>query len=127
VPGHFYLAPGDRHLLVRAEGQWLVAQLSDGPPENFCRPAVDPLLRSLVGACQGRVLVAILTGMGSDGLAGSRAVVGAGGSVLAQDEASSVVWGMPGAVAKAGIAAAIGNVEDIAARIVAAGADGKRI
>lgn len=126
LPGRLYVAPGDRHLLGRESGDGLVAQLSDGPPENFCRPAVDPMLRSLVGACQGRVLAAILTGMGSDGLAGCRAVVAAGGAVLAQDEASSVVWGMPGAVAKAGIASAIVGVEEIAARIVAVGGDGRR-
>jgi two-component system chemotaxis response regulator CheB len=126
MPGRLYVAPGDRHLLGRESASGLVAQLSDGPPENFCRPAVDPMLRSLVAACQGRVLAAILTGMGSDGLAGCRAVVAAGGAVLAQDEASSVVWGMPGAVAKAGIASAIVNVEEIAARIVAVGGDGRR-
>ncbi len=126
LPGRFYLAPGDRHLLVKEAGQGFVAQLSDGPPENFCRPAVDPMLRSLVAACQGKVLAAILTGMGSDGLAGSRALVAAGGQVLAQDEASSVVWGMPGAVAKAGIAAAVTTIEDIAERIVAAGGNGRR-
>ena len=126
LAGRFYLAPGDRHLLARATPTGLVAQLSDGPPENFCRPAVDPMLRSLVTACEGQVLVAILTGMGSDGLAGCRAVVAAGGSVLAQDEASSVVWGMPGAVAKAGIASAVIGVDEIAERIVAAGVDGRR-
>jgi two-component system chemotaxis response regulator CheB len=126
LPGRLYLAPGDRHLLIKDVGGSLVSQLGDGPPENFCRPAVDPMLRSLVAACQGRLLVAILTGMGSDGLAGCRSVAGAGGAVLAQDEASSVVWGMPGAVAKAGIASAILSVEDIASRILAAGADGKR-
>jgi two-component system chemotaxis response regulator CheB len=126
VPGRLYLAPGDRHLIVREASGGLVAHLGDGPPENFCRPAVDPLLRSLVATCQGRLLVAILTGMGSDGLAGCRAVSGAGGAVLAQDEATSVVWGMPGAVAKAGLATAILSVDDIAARIVAAGADGRR-
>lgn len=126
LPGRFYLAPGDRHLLVQPAGQGFVAQLSDGPPENFCRPAVDPMLRSLVASCQGKVLAAILTGMGSDGLAGSRALVAAGGQVLAQDEASSVVWGMPGAVAKAGIAAAVTSIEEIAERIVAAGGNGRR-
>ncbi len=124
LPGRLYLAPGDRHLLVREEGGGLVAQLSDGPPENFCRPAVDPLLRSLVACCGGRVLAAILTGMGSDGLAGSKALVGAGGQLLAQDEASSVVWGMPGAVARAGLPAALLPPEEIAARILLACAEG---
>ncbi|WP_135465883.1 chemotaxis-specific protein-glutamate methyltransferase CheB [Crenalkalicoccus roseus] len=107
-PGRLYLAPGDRHLLAEAlpDGA-LVARLSDGPAENFCRPAVDPMLRSLAALCGGRVLAVILTGMGQDGLAGCRAVAAAGGTVLAQDEASSVVWGMPGAVARAGLARAL--------------------
>ncbi len=101
--GRLYLAPGDRHLLVHAEGQRLVARLSDSPPENFCRPSVDPMLRSAVGACGGAVLMVMLTGMGHDGLAGTRELVAAGGAALAQDEATSVVWGMPGAVAQAGL------------------------
>jgi two-component system chemotaxis response regulator CheB len=124
-PGRLYLAPGDRHLLVRQEAGGLVAQLSDGPAENFCRPAVDPLLRSLVAACGGRVLAAILTGMGHDGLEGCRAVAQAGGAVMAQDEASSVVWGMPGAVARAGLAALLAPPEEIAARLLAACAEGR--
>jgi two-component system chemotaxis response regulator CheB len=120
LPGRLYLAPGDRHLLVRGGGSGMVAQLSDGAPENYCRPAVDPLLRSLLGCCGGRVVTAILTGMGQDGLAGCRALAAAGGMVMAQDEASSVVWGMPGAVARAGLAAALAPPEDIAARLLAA-------
>lgn len=109
APGEGLLAPGDRHLLIRAEGDRLVAELSDAPPENFCRPAVDPTLRSLVASCGARVQAVILTGMGSDGLLGCRAVAQAGGAVWAQDEASSVVWGMPGAVARAGLAAEQGT------------------
>ncbi len=120
LPGRLYLAPGNRHLLVREAQGALVAQLSDGPPENFCRPAVDPLLRSLVAACAGRLVAAILTGMGQDGLEGCRALSRAGGAVLAQDEASSVVWGMPGAVARAGLAGALVPPEEIAARLLAA-------
>lgn len=106
-PGRLYLAPGNRHLLAEAAAGGLVARLSDGPPESFCRPAVDPMLRSLAAVCHGGVLAVILTGMGQDGLAGCRAVAGTGGTVLAQDEASSVVWGMPGAVARAGLARAL--------------------
>ncbi len=106
--GRLYVAPGDKHLLVRAEGDKLFARLSDGPAENFCRPAVDPLLRSALAAVGGpRALAVILTGMGQDGLVGCRELARAGGTVWAQDEASSVVWGMPGAVAKAGLAAAL--------------------
>lgn len=122
--GRLYLAPGDRHLVVREAPGGLVAQLSDGPAENFCRPAVDPLLRSLVAACGGRVVAAILTGMGHDGLEGCRALTRAGGAVLAQDEATSVVWGMPGAVARAGLAALLAPPEEIATRLLAAVEDG---
>ena len=104
VAGEILVAPGDRHLLLRPDGERLLAHLSDGPPENFCRPAVDPTLRSLVAAYGARVHAVILTGMGHDGLAGCRALSEAGGTVWAQDEASSVVWGMPGAVARAGLA-----------------------
>ena len=106
-PGHLYIAPGGRHLLLMRKAERLVCQLDDGPAENFCRPAVDPMLRSVVRACGGRTLAVILTGMGCDGLAGCREVVKAGGTVLAQDEASSVVWGMPGAVAQAGLCQAV--------------------
>ncbi len=119
-PGRLYLAPGDRHLLVEAMDGALVARLSGGPPENFCRPAVDPMLRSLAAACDGPVLAVILTGMGQDGLEGCRAVAAAGGMVLAQDEASSVVWGMPGAVARAGLARALLPPEALAEQILAA-------
>jgi two-component system chemotaxis response regulator CheB len=101
--GKLYLAPGNRHLLVEGSTGRLRARLSDTPAENFCRPSVDPMLRSAVAACGGRVLVVMLTGMGHDGLAGTREVVAAGGVALAQDEATSVVWGMPGAIAQAGL------------------------
>lgn len=111
LPGEILVAPGDRHLLLRAEGDRFLAQLSDGPPENFCRPAVDPTLRSLIAAFGSRVHAVILTGMGHDGLAGCRALSEAGGTVWAQDEASSVVWGMPGAVARAGLAMEQGTPE----------------
>jgi len=107
VPGHIYLAPGDRHLLVDSTRTGLVARLSGDPPENFCRPAVDPMLRSASQSCDGRVLVSMLTGMGHDGLAGTKLVVDAGGTAVAQDEATSVVWGMPGAIAQAGLCHAV--------------------
>jgi two-component system chemotaxis response regulator CheB len=119
-PGLALLAPGDRHLLIEARGEALVARLSDAPAENFCRPAVDPMLRSASAATAGRTLAVILTGMGQDGLAGSRVLVAAGGQVLAQDEATSVVWGMPGAVAQAGLARAVLPVAGLALRIVEA-------
>ena len=119
LPGRILLAPGARHLLVRKRGTQLVVQLSDGPAEQFCRPAVDPMLRSASAALGGRVLAAILTGMGQDGLAGARQVIQDGGGVVAQDEATSVVWGMPGAVAKAGLACAVLALPQMAARLLA--------
>lgn len=111
--GRIYLAPGDHHLLAKSEGQRVVLHLSDAPPENFCRPAVDPTLRSLI-AIHGRgVQAVILTGMGQDGLLGCRALAQAGGTVWAQNEASSVVWGMPGAIARAGLAHEQGTPESL--------------
>jgi two-component system chemotaxis response regulator CheB len=117
VAGRAYLAPGDRHMLVAGERHAPVIALSSAPPENFCRPAVDPMLRSATDVMGGRVLAVILTGMGHDGLAGCRSLVAQGGAVIAQDEATSVVWGMPGAVAQAGIASAVVPVSDIAREI----------
>ena len=106
-PGRIYLAPGDRHLLVGAGKSGLHAQLSTSPPENYCRPSVDPMLRSATEACDGRILIAMLTGMGHDGLAGTRQAIAAGAAAIAQDEATSVVWGMPGAIAQAGLCHAV--------------------
>ncbi|MGY1652290.1 protein-glutamate methylesterase/protein-glutamine glutaminase [Geodermatophilus sp. SYSU D01119] len=104
LPGTVHLAPGDHHLTVRGTGRGAVTMLSQGPPENFCRPAVDPLFRSAVAAFDGAVLSVVLTGMGSDGRAGAGVIRDAGGTVIAQDQATSVVWGMPGAVTQAGLA-----------------------
>ena len=106
-PNRIYVAPGDHHLTVGRDGPKRIIRLNQAPPENFCRPSVDPMLRSLVTAYDAKVLVAILTGMGHDGLKGSEAVVAVGGTVIAQDEATSVVWGMPGAVATAGVCSAV--------------------
>jgi two-component system chemotaxis response regulator CheB len=118
LPGRILLAPGDRHMLVRRHAGGLLVHLADTPPENFCRPSIDPMLRSACEAVSGRVLVAMLTGMGHDGLAGTRQVIEAGGTLVAQDEASSVVWGMPGAVAKAGLAHAILPLGDMGAKLM---------
>jgi two-component system chemotaxis response regulator CheB len=104
VPGTVHLAPGDRHLVVRTTPRGQVTALTADPPENFCRPAVDPLFRSAVAAYGGAVLGVVLTGMGADGRAGAGEIRAAGGTVLVQDQATSVVWGMPGAVAQAGYA-----------------------
>jgi len=116
-PGHIYLAPGGYHMLVeKAEGAAAI-KLTQDPPENFCRPAVDPMLRSIVGVYGGAVLVVILTGMGDDGKSGAEAVVHAGGTIMAQDEATSVVWGMPGAVATAGLCSVVAPLSDIASHV----------
>jgi two-component system chemotaxis response regulator CheB len=117
-PGRIYLAPGDRHLIVEGAPCMLRARLSTAPPENFCRPSVDPMLRSAAAATDGRVLVAMLTGMGHDGLAGTRTVVDAGGAAVAQDAQTSVVWGMPGAIAQAGLCHAILPLHRMAEKLI---------
>jgi two-component system, chemotaxis family, protein-glutamate methylesterase/glutaminase len=111
------VAPGDYHLTVIEEGGRKVIRLNQDAPENFCRPAVDPMLRSLVPIYGGKVLMVMLTGMGSDGLLGCRKLVDAGATIVAQDEASSVVWGMPGAVAMAGLCHAVLPLDDIAPKL----------
>ena len=113
-PGHVYVAPGDYHMTIAARNGAQIIELNQDEPEHFCRPSVNPMLRSLAQAYRGRILTVILTGMGSDGLEGCQAVVEAGGTVLAQDEASSVVWGMPGAVAKAGVCSKIASIDQMA-------------
>jgi two-component system chemotaxis response regulator CheB len=111
--GHYYVAPGDFHMLIEQKGQNSVVRLVKDPPENFCRPAVDPMLRSLVPIYGKRILAVILTGMGQDGTRGGDHIVKAGGSIVAQDEASSVVWGMPGSIAMAGLCSAVLPLNDI--------------
>jgi len=103
VPGVAYIAPGGFHMDVVRVGTGAALRIHDGAPENSCRPAVDVLFRSAVEVYGGRILAAVLTGMGHDGLRGCEAVRRRGGQVVIQDEASSVVWGMPGAVAAAGL------------------------
>src|SRR6266446_1227076 len=117
-PGQIYLAPGGRHMRVARHGGDAVIALDDGPPVNFCKPAVDPLFTSAIDVWQGGILAVVLTGMGSDGMRGGKEIVAAGGSVIAQDEASSVVWGMPGAAANAGICAAVMPLDQIAPKLV---------
>lgn len=120
LPGKIYVAPGGKHLLFEKNGGQLVAKLDDGPQENFCKPAVDPMLRSLVKIFDKRILCAILTGMGQDGLLGAQEVVAKGGNVIAQDEPTSVVWGMPGAVATKGICSAVLPLNEIGKHIKSA-------
>jgi two-component system chemotaxis response regulator CheB len=116
-PGRIYVAPGGRHMLVRRSEGHAVLVLDDGPPVNFCKPAVDPMFISAAHVFGAAVMAVVLTGMGSDGTHGAAEVVSAGGSILAQDEATSVVWGMPGAVAQAGHCAAVLPLDDIAPKL----------
>ena len=116
--GTIYLAPGNRHMSVARRDGFAVIALGDGPPVNFCRPAVDPLFASAAEVWGPKVLGLVLTGMGSDGLRGAQAIAAAGGAILAQDEASSVVWGMPGQVAHAGLCSGVLPLNEIAPRLV---------
>lgn len=104
TPGKVLIAPGGFHLEVKNRGTGAIAHLTEDPPENFCRPAVDVLFRSVAATYGKNVLAVVLTGMGRDGERGARVIRDAGGEVFVQDEASSVVWGMPGAVAGSGLA-----------------------
>ncbi|MEX2649921.1 MAG: chemotaxis response regulator protein-glutamate methylesterase [Alphaproteobacteria bacterium] len=107
LAGRAYIAPGDYHMTVEGRPEQARLRVYQGPPENFVRPAVDPLLRGAAEVYGRRTLAVILTGMGSDGCKGCEALVAAGGAVYAQDEATSVVWGMPGAVARTGLCSGI--------------------
>jgi two-component system chemotaxis response regulator CheB len=120
VAGRVLIAAGDHHLRFRrsvANPGRVTATLDQGTPENYCRPAVDVMFRSVVQVYGSHVLGVVLTGMGSDGAQGARDITAAGGSVLVQDEATSVVWGMPGAVVAAGAAAAVLPLDQIAGAI----------
>ncbi|MCX8502310.1 MAG: chemotaxis response regulator protein-glutamate methylesterase [Alphaproteobacteria bacterium] len=104
---HIYVAPGDFHLMVGNQNGAKVLRVVLSEPENFCRPSVDPMLRSLIELYGARLLTIILTGMGRDGQIGCQKIVESGGTVVAQDEATSVVWGMPGSVATIGLCSAV--------------------
>jgi two-component system chemotaxis response regulator CheB len=116
--GKIDIAPGGRHMrVVRRDGVATVA-LDDGPLVNFCRPAVDPMFASATEVWGSWNLALILTGMGSDGTRGANDIVAAGGCLIAQDEKTSVVWGMPGSVAKAGLCSAVLPIDRIPTNIV---------
>jgi two-component system, chemotaxis family, protein-glutamate methylesterase/glutaminase len=118
VAGGVYVAPGGRHMRVARGSNGPTIALGDDPAINFCKPSVDPLFSSAAEIWGGASLALVLTGMGSDGTRGAGAIVAAGGSVIAQDEATSVVWGMPRSVAQAGLCAAVLPLDEIAAKVV---------
>jgi two-component system chemotaxis response regulator CheB len=118
VPGRMYLAPGGIHMRVKKRDGGAVISLDNGAPVHFCKPAVDPLFSSAAEIWGNGALGVILTGMGSDGTDGGAQIVAAGGAIIAQDEETSVVWGMPGAAADAGLCSAILPLKDIAPKIV---------
>jgi two-component system chemotaxis response regulator CheB len=116
-PGQILIAPGGQHMTAERGREGVRVRLNEDPPENSCRPAVDVLFRSAATAFAEKTLAVVLTGMGQDGLKGSEAIRAAGGQVLVQDEASSVVWGMPGAVYNAGLADKMLPLKELAAEI----------
>jgi two-component system chemotaxis response regulator CheB len=115
--GTVYLAPGGKHMKVARRDGTAVISIEDGPLVNFCKPAVDPMFASAAEVWGNKVLALVLTGMGADGLAGARTIVAAGGHVFAQDEATSVVWGMPGQVTNAGLCSAVLPLPEIAGKL----------
>ena len=122
--GKIFVAKGGHHLVVEKQKDGIAVKLDDGPLENFCRPSVDPMLRSVAAVYGSAALAVILTGMGNDGQKGGEVLIRAGGSMIAQNEASSVVWGMPGAVAQAKLCSAVLDIGELAPAIgrIAAGA-----
>jgi two-component system chemotaxis response regulator CheB len=116
--GHAFIAPGNYHMVVRREERSVRIQTNQEPPENSCRPAVDVLFRSVAETYGAGALGVVMTGMGQDGLRGSERILEAGGQVFVQDEATSVVWGMPGFVANAGLADKILPLKEIGSEIV---------
>jgi two-component system chemotaxis response regulator CheB len=117
LAGHIYLAPGGRHMKVARREGTAVIVLDDGAPVHYCKPAVDLLFASAAEVWGSWNLGLILTGMGSDGAAGATEIVKAGGSVIVQDEPSSVVWGMPGAAVATGACSSVVPLEQIAPKI----------
>lgn len=118
VAGTVYVAPGGRHMRVAGGLEHPTIALGEDAPINFCKPSVDPLFTSAAAVWGSGCLAVILTGMGSDGSRGAADIVAAGGCVIAQDEATSVVWGMPRAAAQAGLCSAVLPLEQIAPKII---------
>ena len=118
VVGKFLLAPGDYHMVLEPCLAGNKVRLNQNPPENYCRPAVDPMLRSVAKIYGASALTVILTGMGQDGLEGCKVIHKAGGKILVQDQSTSVVWGMPGSVFKEGLAEEALSIHDLASAIM---------
>lgn len=116
-PGMLYVAPGARHMRIARRDDEAAIVVDDGPPVHFCKPSVDPLFASAAEVFGAATLALVLTGMGSDGADGAARIAAAGGTVIAQDESTSVVWGMPGTVAEAGVCADVLPLPQLAARI----------
>jgi two-component system chemotaxis response regulator CheB len=117
-PGTLYVAPGGKHMRLERQAETAAIVIGDDPPVHFCKPAVDPLFQSAATAFGPALLAVVLTGMGTDGTEGARDIAAGGGSIIAQDEASSVVWGMPGSAAHSGQCSAVLPLDEIAPRIV---------
>ena len=117
TPGNIYVAPGGKHMVLESSAGNTSIRLDDGPQVNFCKPAVDPLFDSVAKIYGSAALGVVLTGMGHDGAEGSTNIANAGGSIIAQDEETSVVWGMPGATAAAGACAAVLPLSDIGMKV----------
>lgn len=120
MPGRAYVAPGDYHMTFKKSGDGTAIVLNQNPPENFCRPSVNPMLRGLIPIYGSAILTVILTGMGNDGSQACADIVKNGGQVVAQDETTSTIWGMPAAVANAGLCSAILPIGEIGEWIVRA-------
>jgi two-component system chemotaxis response regulator CheB len=118
LAGHAYIAPGDKHLLVVRDGARYVCRLDDGVPVNRHKPSVDVLFRSVAQNAGRNAIGAILTGMGKDGARGLKEMLEAGSRTIAQDEATSVVWGMPGEAVTLGAAQYILALENVAGKIL---------
>lgn len=116
-PGYVWIAPGNYHMTVARKGKEVLLNLNQDAPENSCRPAVDVLFRSVAETYGGHTFGVVMTGMGSDGTRGARAICDSGGHILAQDERTSVVWGMPGAVVTAGLASRVCPLTEISQAI----------
>ena len=117
-PGCAWIAPGDYHMIVANDRERIALRTHQGPPENSCRPAVDVLFRSVAEVYKSHTLAVEMTGMGQDGLRGCERIREAGGQILAQDQETSVVWGMPGFVANAGLADRVLPLDQLGGEIV---------